>query len=278
MPFVPEQDLYRFMLRGYHVFDQRIPADALGHMNAVIDQMNARDFDASAYPGAVIETRHDEDGGRIQAVVRNIIAVDGMFADLIDLDYVLPWIVTLLNRPPRITENYGYFRDASRPADYHAVRDGGQTRNLNHRGAPQMEMVKLVVPLMDQNAASGALSVIPGSHLLDMRPPFDLDEADALPDLRILDLAAGQPVIFTENLYHAGYPAASMARQRRTIFFSYEPSHHADWVASPSDECIAWCTPRQQKLLRRAGRSHEDWSAEFAADAGKGGSGGASAA
>ena len=107
--------------------------------------------------------------------------------------------------------------------------------------------------------------MIPGSHLLDMQPPFDLDEADALPDLRILDLAAGQPLIFTENLYHAGYPGANMTQQRRTLFFSYEPSHHADWVASPSDECIARCTPRQRKLLRRTGRWHEDWSAELAA-------------
>jgi ectoine hydroxylase-related dioxygenase (phytanoyl-CoA dioxygenase family) len=180
------------------------------------------------------------------------------------LDYVLPWIVTLLNRPPRLTENYGYFRDANRPADYHAVRDGGQTRNLNHRGTPQVEMMKLVVPLTDQNADTGTLSVIPGSHLLDMHPPFDLDEADALPDLRILNLAAGQPMIFSENLYHAGYPGADMTQQRRTLFFSYEPSHHADWAATPSDACVARCTPRQQKLLRRAGRWHEDWSEELA--------------
>ncbi len=265
MAFVSDQDLYRFMLRGYHVFDERIPADRLRDMNAIIDDMNARDFDPDAYPGVAIERRDGEDGVRIQAVVRNIMELDPTFGDLIDLDYVLPWVVTLLNRPPRLTENYGYFRDANRPADYHAVRDGGQTRNLNHRGSPQIEMVKLVVPLTDQNADTGTLSVIPGSHLLDMQPPFDLDEADALPELRILDLAAGQPAIFTENLYHAGYPGANMTRQRRTLFFSYEPSHHPDWVVSPSDEGVARCTPRQRKLLRRPGRWHEDWSAELQA-------------
>ena len=87
-----------------------------------------------------------------------------------------------------------------------------------------------MIPLMDQNSETGTLSLITGSHLLDLKPPFDLNVLEALPELRALEVKAGQPVIFSENLYHAGYPGTNMKQQRRTLFFSYEPSHHADWL------------------------------------------------
>ena len=260
MAWVSDADLYRFMLRGYHVFDECLPSNWLREMNAVIDEMNVRQFDADTYPSARFEPKAGINGELIQVVVRNILEVDPTFRALIDLDFVLPWIVTLLNRPPRLTENYAYLRNSNRPADYHAVRDAGKTQNVNHVNVPQIEMLKLAIPLSDQNAETGSLSFIVGSHLLDIRPPFDLDDPTTLPELRILNLAAGQPVIFTENLYHAGYPGSSMTRQRRTLFFSYEPSHHADWAAPLSDEFIATCSPRQKHLLRRPGRWHVDWN------------------
>jgi hypothetical protein len=263
MAFVSEQDLYCFMLRGYHIFDECISQQWVKELDEVIDEMNACHFQPSRYPNVRMEPRHDEDEKLIQIVVRNILEVDKIFSDLIDLDFVLPWIVTLLNRSPRLTENYGYFRNANRPAGYHAVRDAGKTQNLNHQGVPQIEMVKVMIPLMEQTPETGTLSFITGSHLLDMKPPFDLNDVDALPELRALNLKAGQPVLFTENLYHSGYPGTNIKKQRRTLFFSYEPSHHADWFVSLSDEFIETCTPRQKKLLRRPGRWHEDWSDEL---------------
>ncbi len=263
MGFVSEQELYCFMLRGYHVFEEGISHQKIEQMNEVIDEMNACGFHPERYPNVHMEPRYDADGKLIQIVVRNILEVDKIFSGLIDLDFVLPWLVTLLNRSPRLTENYGYFRNANRPVGYHAVRDGGRTQNLNHQGIPQIEMVKVMIPLMDQTPETGTLSFITGSHLLDMKPPFDLNDVATLPELRALDVKAGQPLIFTENLYHSGYPGTDIKKQRRTLFFSYEPSHHADWVVSLSDEFIETCTPRQRKLLRRPGRWHEDWADEF---------------
>ena len=261
MSMISEQACYCFMLRGYHIFDERIPQQWIDEMNGIIDEMNACRFDTARYPNVKMEPLYDASGHLVQIVVRNILEVDKLFSNLIDLDFVLPWLVTLLNRPPRLTENYGYFRNANRRAGYHAVRDAGKTQNFNHLGKPQIEMVKVMVPLMDQNPETGTLSFISGSHLLDMRPPFDLDDVSALPELRTLEVQAGQPVIFTENLYHSGYPGTDITQQRRTLFFSYEPAHHADWVISLSDEFIETATPRQKKLLHRPGRWHEDWTA-----------------
>ena len=133
MTSVPKKELYGFMLRGYHLFSERISAQWIAQMNTVIDEMNACGFDESRYPNVMMQPMCGEDGTLIQIVVRNILEVDPIFRDLIDLDFVLPWIVTLLNRSPRLTENYGYFRNANRAAGYHAVRDAGQTQNLNHQ-------------------------------------------------------------------------------------------------------------------------------------------------
>lgn len=265
MGYVSEQELYCFMLRGYHVFKERIPSKWIKEMNQIIDEMNACGFDPAKYPNVHMQPMYDKDGKLVQIVVRNILEVNKIFSNLIDLDFVLPWLVTLLNRSPRLTENYGYFRNANRAAGYHSVRDAGKTQNLNHQGTPQIEMVKVMMPLMDQSPETGSLSFIVGSHLLDMKSPFDLNDVEALPELRALTVKAGQPAIFTENLYHSGYPGTNMKKQRRTLFFSYEPAHHSDWFVSLTDEFVETCTPRQKKLLRRPGRWHEDWSEELKA-------------
>ena len=265
MTFVPEPELYSFMLRGYHLFSECLPSAWIGDINHIIDEMNVSGFDQFRYPNVKMEPMYDSDGKLTQIVVRNILEANTIFRNLLDLDFVLPWIVTLLNRSPRLTENYGYFRNANRPVGYHSVRNGSQTQNLNHQGLPQLEMVKVMIPLMDQNSETGTLSLITGSHLLSLKPPFDLNDLGVLPELKTLEVKAGQPVIFSENLYHAGYPGTNMKQQRRTLFFSYEPSHHADWFVSLSDEFIEGCTQRQKKLLHRPGHWQENWKQELKA-------------
>jgi len=39
MIFVPEKELYCFMLRGYHLFSERISPQWIQQINAVIDEM-----------------------------------------------------------------------------------------------------------------------------------------------------------------------------------------------------------------------------------------------
>ena len=71
------------------------------------------------------------------------------------------------------------------------MRNGSQTQNLNHQGLPQLEMVKVMIPLMDQNSEPGTLSLITGSHLLNLKPPFDLNDFGAIPELRTLEVKPG---------------------------------------------------------------------------------------
>ena len=66
MPHVSEPDLYLSILGGYRVFDERMPADRQRDMNAIIDEMNARDFGPNAY-GALPS---DTVTGRTAAVCR----------------------------------------------------------------------------------------------------------------------------------------------------------------------------------------------------------------
>ena len=77
--------------------------------------MNTSDFDQFRYSKVTMKPTYDSDGKLIQIVVRNILEADAIFRNLLDLDFILPWIVTLLNRSPRLTENYGYFWNPSIP-------------------------------------------------------------------------------------------------------------------------------------------------------------------
>ena len=115
MTFVPEPELYSFMLRGYHLFSERLPSAWIGDINHIIDEMNASNFDQFRYSKVAMEPMYDWDGKQIQIVARNIMEADAIFRNLLDLDFILPWIVTLLNRSPRLTENYGYFWNPAIP-------------------------------------------------------------------------------------------------------------------------------------------------------------------
>ena len=103
------------MLRGYHLFSERLPSAWIGDINHIIDEMNTSDFDQFRYSKVTMKPTYDSDGKLIQIVARNILEADEIFRNLLDLDFILPRIVTLLNRPPRLTENYGYFRNPSIP-------------------------------------------------------------------------------------------------------------------------------------------------------------------
>ncbi|HIA66055.1 TPA: hypothetical protein EYN98_08310 [Candidatus Poribacteria bacterium] len=94
MTFVPEPDLYSFMLRGYHLFSERLPSAWIGDINHIIDEMNASDFDQFRYPKVKMAPMYDSVGKLIQIVVRNVLEADAIFRNLLDLDFILPWIGT----------------------------------------------------------------------------------------------------------------------------------------------------------------------------------------
>ena len=79
MTFVLEPELYSFMLRGYHLFSERLPSAWIGDINHIIDEMNASDFDQFRYSKVTMEPMYDSDGKQIQIVARNIMEADAIF-------------------------------------------------------------------------------------------------------------------------------------------------------------------------------------------------------
>ena len=90
MTFVPEPELYSFMLRGYHLFSECFPSAWIGDINHIIDEMNVSGFDQFRYPNVKMEPMYDSDGKLTQIVVRNILEADAIFRNLLDLDFILP--------------------------------------------------------------------------------------------------------------------------------------------------------------------------------------------
>ena len=62
MTFVPEPELYSFMLRGYHLFSERLPSAWIGDINHIIDEMYTSDFDQFRYSKVTMEPMYDWDG------------------------------------------------------------------------------------------------------------------------------------------------------------------------------------------------------------------------
>jgi len=55
MTFVPEPELYSFVLYGYHLFSECLPSAWIGDINHIIGEMNVSGFAQFRYPNVKME-------------------------------------------------------------------------------------------------------------------------------------------------------------------------------------------------------------------------------
>ena len=88
-------------------------------------------------------------------------------------------------------------------------------------------MVSLLFALDDVGADDGTIALVPASHKAQFAHPYEGLPPDQIPALRPLPLAAGQAVLFSENVSYSLLPVVSAAR--RWLLYQYGPSYVLDW-------------------------------------------------
>ena len=82
-------------------------------------------------------------------------------------------------------------------------------------------MVRMVYFVQDVSCEQGAFCVVPGTHKSNMQSPYG-NNPDEEPGMVGLEVAAGDAILFTENLRHGGLTNRS-EQTRKTLHVGYGP-------------------------------------------------------
>ena len=93
--------------------------------------------------------------------------------------------------------------------------------NYNERGIDCM-MVRMIYFIHDVSADEGAFCVVPGTHKTNLSSPYEGMRPEEEPGMIPLPVKAGDGILFTENLRHAGFSNKS-EQTRKTLHIGYGP-------------------------------------------------------
>lgn len=237
-PLVTEAQISKFNEFGYLVVENAIPPEKVAHLLQVIDRLGT-ELEQS-------EQRKDVFG----LDIRPIVDKDEAFLDLIECPATFPLAVRFLNHfnvqlmtshlimvPPNPEKrNIGWHDDGGSPlVGVNGIRAFGS-----------LKVGYFLTDLLEPNM--GALMVVPGSHRMQGRPPFEEGARDPVGAVE-LKVKAGDAVIFQQGTFHAGAPNYS-EQTRIVVYYGYNfrTARPIDYDTMPQ-EILDKCSPIGKQLL-----------------------------
>jgi hypothetical protein len=206
--------------------------------------------------------------------IRNLPEIDPLFVDLVDEPAWLADVDAMVPGPARLTDAYSITRRRGLGLPLHSI-DIADYRVAD--GRPSTRHLTVMVCLSDCAQDDGPFVVIAGSHRSEVlfpwspvhaewqvpagqeaavqaalrwiEPPLPRVRWEDIPGYREVTFAAGDVVLFTEDVWH-GARAVASDRVRRTLYYSYSPYHFANWHGlGRSRQLLARCSGRRRQLL-----------------------------
>jgi hypothetical protein len=180
------------------------------------------------------------DGGGSQYIVDDFLNADPAFDFFVGHERTLAYVRELAEAPLMIVSSELRYRHRGNvtathmggPIDrrnrYTFVSDLAPEKGHNAGRHFDLLLVRVLYALHDLPVENGPLCVVPGSHKSNYHSPYGSDPLHE-PGMVPLPMAAGDALIFTENLRHGGYPNV-MDRVRKTVHLCFAPA----WVGSQS--------------------------------------------
>ncbi|MBM7568598.1 phytanoyl-CoA dioxygenase family protein [Paenibacillus sacheonensis] len=228
----------QFERDGYLLLRGVLPQERVERLNAVVDELIAKEPEALAYNLYNSVERHEE------------------IAALMDEPTVLPLIVRLLSYNIQLHISHLTIRhpnprnlDTTTQSFINWHQDGPHPQFPSHEGVTGLYYIKACYILSDMSEPDrGNTKVVPGSH----NRPFQPECPDTRQKLEGEVQICGRPgdvFIFAQNLWHSAAPNHS-SHTRRQLFMGYSPiwmrpiDYHR---ASP--ELLENANPYQKQLL-----------------------------
>jgi ectoine hydroxylase-related dioxygenase (phytanoyl-CoA dioxygenase family) len=239
--FPTEEQRRRFERDGILVVEDALSPERVARLVAAVDRV---------YEQAL----RDGTGPHEHWNIRNCIAADPLFLDLVDQPNILPLVVGLLNWNIHLITSHLIVRPPSPPdtdrswkaTGWH--RDGGTSASEMEEPHPRL-FLKVCYCLTDTTAPDcGATRVVPGSHRLIGRPAQAEGEPDPYGAIE-LRVKAGTAFFFEQRVWHAVGPNYS-DQTRKSLFYGYGYRwlRPMDYVTM-APELLAQCDPIRRQLL-----------------------------
>jgi ectoine hydroxylase len=240
--FPTEEQRRRFERDGFLIVPDALPPEWVERLAAAVDRL----YDKAQ--------REEGVGPHDQWNIRNCVAADPLFVELVDWPPILPLVIGLLNWNIHLITSHLIVRPPSPPdtdrfwkaTGWH--RDGGTSPSEMQEPHPRL-FLKVCYCLTDVTEPDrGATRVIPGSHRLIGRPAQAEDEPDPYGAIE-LRVKAGTAFLFEQRVWHAVGPNYSDV-VRKSLFYGYGYRwlRPMDYIVMP-DEMLAGCSPIRRQLL-----------------------------
>ncbi len=225
-PLTPEQRRF-FDENGYLIVRNALTPPVLERITAAVDRL----FEQGLREGRLNKAGAFE--------LRNAIAHDDAFLDLLDWPATVPLAVQLLGWDIQLDTSHIIVRPPQPPGtsvDFKALgwhRDGGIATHELPEPQPRLRL-KICYVLSDMSQPGrGNTRIIPGSHRLIGKPAWGEGGIDPVGAMEIL-AQPGDAFLFEHRLYHAVGPNLSDIT-RKTIFmgYSYRWLRPLDYVVQP---------------------------------------------
>jgi ectoine hydroxylase-related dioxygenase (phytanoyl-CoA dioxygenase family) len=252
-----DEEKYLFDLQGYLHVPQVLEDNVVSQSNREIDDLLSMQVDQLPGHAEKHENCSADSVNGTDVEITNVAECGPLFETLIDHSKVMPYIREMINHHSlRMTHAYAIIRSKGDATPLHRGRFpvAGQCRYRFEGGRFYCQMIKVVYLLTDLREGDGGFSVIPGSHKSNLpcvyfdKQTNRRDHPDDVPVLIELTGRGGDAFMFTEDLTH-GARTNRNGKQRRNLYYSYQPSYMPDWMSSPSDELMARLAPARRALI-----------------------------
>ena len=218
-----ELEAFLFDVNGYLVIEDVMSADEAAELSRLIDEYDLPQVTDDNGPRKI-------PGGGAGAEGAGFLEWGAQFCKLLDHPRIMPALRLVLGEGFRIDHFWGTVAEkgANTLRLHGGVVPSGQTDYYFARGDKLYNgLTNVAWNLTDSGGANGGFMVLPGSHKANFPLPQAVSDAEEHANgVTVPEAKAGSVTIFTEAVLH-GAAGWKVDHQRRTLFFSYTPSHMA---------------------------------------------------
>lgn len=232
-----EIETFEFDRQGYVVIEGLLTGKEVAALAVAVDELEEHALERVDQPprkqsawGAEYHA-NPERGYHVQGeraegktlIIEDYWNADPVFDVLVDHEPTMNYIHAIVKARPTINNSEIRIRYQGNATGCHGGTVSASQKyrySFTEQGIDCM-MVRMVYFVHDCNREQGAFCVVPGTHKTNLPSPHSNDP-DQDPDMIGLEVAAGDAILFTENLRHGGFTNRS-DQARKTLHVGYGP-------------------------------------------------------
>jgi hypothetical protein len=231
-------EAYEFDRRGYLVIPGVLSREAVTQLAEAIDRLEEHALEHKDNPprltapwgseyhvneacGYHVNASDKSDGGSM--IIEDFFNFDPVFDQLVNDPKTMTYIKAIVQERPSINNSELRIRYTGNHSGSHMGGPLPHKYRYTYNGSGiDCMMVRMIYFVHDVSTEEGAFCVVPGTHKSNLSSPYEKRPPEEEPGMIPLPVKAGDGILFTENLRHAGFTNHS-EQTRKTLHVGYGP-------------------------------------------------------